>query len=144
MDPKDKDSDKEDQMPTPQLPRQVEVQISKSIDPQAFDPAWLKIIGSATAVGLICILFTWMVVRQVQNSDADVERNIRNFEKLQERADVGLEKHDTRMRDWMKSRDDRNALEVEKLKLEIKIVQESLKTVTELVRLIHDRTTKQP
>lgn len=130
----------------PALPhRQVDVNIQQSshpIDVQRFDPWWLRVASNTSAVTLMVILFAWTFVRQQNNDGRDAERAVLIYQQAQDRDEKAREIESARMRDWMKAKDERIGLEIEKLKLEVKIVQEQLKTATELVRAIHERSIK--
>lgn len=66
-------------------------------------PMWAKVGATLTAISLICGLFTFLVVNMVHQQGSDVLQ----FERLIDKFDTILERHDTRSREWMKAHGER-------------------------------------
>jgi hypothetical protein len=120
------------------------------------DPIWGASVpkGSAPwtiattvgAAGLIFGLFAWNYVNQSAQSerildkmqlmeDKREERRTREQEKEIARLDKLHEYNDTRLRDWIKAQGERQALEGDKVRLELKGVAEQMKFLNDRLRM---------
>ncbi len=134
----------------PDNPQQLDVNVRAEspprLDPQRNDPYWLKVIGSATAFGVIVFLFTWQFVKSDGQADRIIEkiqvmldkaeeRNSKERDREISRIDKQHEASEARLRDWNKTLGERQALEADKLRMEMKTLSESVKLLVDRIRL---------
>lgn len=109
-------------------------------------PGWAKLIVNMTFAGAVLLLFTWQFIRQSEQSDRVIEkmqtaidrledRRIKEHDKEVARSDKQSEANDTRMREWIKSQGERQAIENEKIRLELKGVTEQMKLLNDRIRM---------
>ena|SRR5438105_4595620 len=102
------------------------------VDPLSGMPVWAKIAGTLSAVGLVFALFTFLVLNMVRSQGRDAE----TLERLVDKFDHVLEKHDGRMTEWMRSQADRNDSAHEKTRAELRmLVDEKRRALEEQLRM---------
>lgn len=95
-------------------------------------PIWAKVGATLSAISIISGLLVYLVVHQV-NSDGNTTMR---FERLMDKFDLILEKHDGRSREWMKAHGERITNENEKTRmLMIENEMRRDKSMAEMTRL---------
>src|SRR4051812_8393023 len=103
------------------------------IDPQRNDPWYLRVAGSSTSFGIICVMFVLMAWRLLTSDDRikgyfDMVRQqvAETLERENARADRDRKIQDERLRETVKVVTERNQIEQEKIRAEIRALAKLL------------------
>jgi hypothetical protein len=113
-------------------------------------PSLIGIITNTTGLGVIVILFAMNYVQQSGRDERVIEkiqagldkqedRRMKEQERELARTDKMHEANETRLRDWAKASAERQVLEGDKVRLELKAMTEQMKTLSEQAKLLIDR-----
>lgn len=97
-------------------------------------PIWAKVGATLSAISIISGLLVYLVINQVHNQTA----NATTFERLIDKFDAILEKHDARSRDWLKSHGELIRVENEKTRFTMMEGDSRREKTMEDLRRLHE------
>jgi hypothetical protein len=117
------------------------------VDPLVGLPNQFRAFAGVTFAGLVAVLFFWLVMDLRSQSDRVMDKIQSMIDKQNDRDEKAREKEaarqdkiheysDTKLRDWIKSSNERQVLENDKMRGEIKALTEHVKLLTDRIRMV--------